>query len=270
LSTHREQLLGQSTVVNPRKTHQAEAQFESPALEATRGDLIAIIAALILPSANTWLYFFQAESLPAGVQLAIFNTVKIVQFGFPLVWVLAVQRTGVTVWPRHKRGIGIGLMFGAVVAIAMFVLYLAGLRDSSLLGAAKDQIVAKVTGWGINRPWKYAALGLFYSVVHSLLEEYYWRWFVFGQLRRLVSLRTAVAVSSLGFMAHHVLVLGKFFGFDAPATWALSACVAVGGAVWAWLYERSGSLFGPWASHCLIDAAIFLIGFDIVRDLLVN
>ena len=28
--------------------------------------------------------------------------------------------------------------------------------------------------------------------------------------------------------------------------------------------DESGSLLGPWLSHCLIDAAIFLIGYDLV------
>jgi hypothetical protein len=75
-------------------------------------------------------------------------------------------------------------------------------------------------------------------------------------------------VSALGLTAHHVLVLGKFFGFDSAACWLFSLCVAVGGAFWAWLYERYGSLLGPWASHLLVDAAIFLIGFDLVKGLL--
>ena len=75
-------------------------------------------------------------------------------------------------------------------------------------------------------------------------------------------------MSSLGFLAHHVLVLGKFFGFANPATYLLSACIAVGGAVWAWLYDRTGSLLGPWLSHMLVDAAIFAIGYDLVRSTL--
>jgi membrane protease YdiL (CAAX protease family) len=43
-----------------------------------------------------------------------------------------------------------------------------------------------------------------------------------------------------------------------------SAAVAVGGAMWAWLYQRSGSIYAPWLSHLLIDAAIFTIAFDMV------
>src|SRR5690349_12345621 len=104
---------------------------------ATWQDTVAIIVALLLPSAITWVYFFKAESLPAGSQIAIFNVVKIVQFAFPLVWVMAVQRQRIALRPTSAKGIGAGISFGVVVAAAMFALYFAVLRDSSLLLAAK-------------------------------------------------------------------------------------------------------------------------------------
>jgi membrane protease YdiL (CAAX protease family) len=194
--------------------------------------------------------------------------VKVIQFALPIAWVLFVQHEHVTLKPPHKRGLAIGLAFGALIAAAMTGLYFGLLKDSAVLKGATSEITAKVAGFGITSLWKYAALGLFYSLFHSLLEEYYWRWFVFGQLRRITRFAPAAAISSLGFMEHHVLVLGKYFGFDSPVTWLFSSCVAIGGAVWAWLYERTGSLLGPWLSHLLVDAAIFGIGYDLVRNTL--
>jgi uncharacterized protein len=32
--------------------------------------------------------------------------------------------------------------------------------------------------------------------------------------------------------------------------------------MWAWLYQRSGSIYASWLSHLLIDAALFTIAFD--------
>lgn len=232
----------------------------------SRWDWAAVLMALVMPSITTWVYFFGAESAAVGTQLLVFNTVKVLQFVLPVAWVLSVQRGHLTLRPQHGRGVIAGLAFGALVAAAIAALYFGYLRTSPLLADAATQIRAKVTGFGIDSAWKYALLGVFYSLIHSLLEEYYWRWFVFGQLRRSLPFAAAATISSLGFMAHHVLVLGKFFGFASPAAWLLSACVAVGGAVWAWLYERTGSLVGPWASHLLVDAAIFAVGYDIVRQ----
>jgi membrane protease YdiL (CAAX protease family) len=113
-------------------------------------------------------------------------------------------------------------------------------------------------------------VGVFYSLLHSLLEEYYWRWFVFGQLRRMAPVWIAIAISSLGFMAHHVIVLATYFGIAEPVTWIFSLAIAVGGAFWAWLYHRSGSLVGPWLSHLLVDGAIFWIGYEIVEKMIGN
>jgi membrane protease YdiL (CAAX protease family) len=231
-------------------------------------DVIVILTALALPSLITWIYFYRAASASAGMQQAIYMAVKIVQFGLPVAWVLFVQRVRMTYKPAHGQGIFIGLAFGALIAAAVAALYVIWLKDSALLKGATSEITAKVAKAGIDRVWKYAVLGVFYSLCHSFLEEYYWRWFVFGQLRRIIPLAPAIVVSSLGFMAHHVLVLGKYFGFDSPATWLFSGCVAIGGAVWAWLYDRTGSLLGPWLSHMLVDAAIFAVGYDLVRETL--
>jgi len=41
------------------------------------------------------------------------------------------------------------------------------------------------------------AVGVFYALCHSLLEEYYWRWFVFARLREQMRLSTAMMVSSV-------------------------------------------------------------------------
>jgi membrane protease YdiL (CAAX protease family) len=233
----------------------------------TTADLAAITVAFVLPSIITWLYFFQAAGAAKGVQLAVFSVVKTVQFVLPIAWVMLVQKKRICLRPPGGQGVLFGLAFGAVVAGAMAALYFGVLKDSELLAAALPEIRAKIAGFGIDSAWKYAALGVFYSLVHSFMEEYYWRWFVFGQLRSWMPIGAAATISGLGFMAHHVLVLGKYFGFDNPATYLLSSCIAVGGAVWAWLYHRTGSLLGPWVSHLLVDAAIFAIGYDLARSL---
>lgn len=230
-------------------------------------DLVAVAVAMVLPSIITWLYFFQAAGAAKGVQLAVFSVVKTVQFALPIVWVALVQKERIRLRPTGGQGVLFGLAFGGVVAGAMAALYFFALKDSALLAGAMPEIRGKITGFGIDSAWKYAALGVFYSLVHSFMEEYYWRWFVFGQLRSWMPVSAAAVISGVGFMAHHVLVLGKYFGFDSPATYLLSACIALGGAVWAWLYHRTGSLLGPWMSHLLVDAAIFAIGYDLARPL---
>jgi membrane protease YdiL (CAAX protease family) len=162
------------------------------------------------------------------------------------------------------RGWGVGGAFSLAVVAAGIALYALVLRGTPLFQNASALILEKLTAFGIDRPWKYAAVAIFYSLLHSLFEEYYWRWFVFGQLRHVVSFWPAALISAAVFASHHVIVLAIYFGAASPITWLLSAAVAVGGLFWAWLYERSRSLVGPWLSHLLIDAGIFAVGYDVV------
>ncbi len=225
---------------------------------------------MVLPSFVTLLYFVFLAGTSESLQQAAYAVGKSVQFAFPLVWVglICRERLG---WPAPSvRGLAGGFGFGLLVLVATMVLYQHVLQPLGVFATAADQVRSKVAELGIDSLARYVALGVFYSLCHSLLEEYYWRWFVFGYLRRLLPLGPAIGVSSFAFMAHHVVLLATYFGWLSPWTWLFSLAVAVGGAFWAWLYHRSGSLYGPWLSHLMIDAAIFLVGYDLVSDLFVG
>ena len=181
---------------------------------------VGVLLALVFPTFVTWAYFFQAAASGQGVQQAVMATLKVVQFALPLVWTWFVLRERIE-WQRlATRGVATGLAFGVAVVVAGWFVYEFGVAGTSTVIAAADEIRAKVAAFGIDSVPKYVALAAFYSLAHSLLEEYYWRWFVFGQLRRLVPLWPAILVSSLGFMAHHVLVLSHYFGWWTAPTLA--------------------------------------------------
>ena len=235
--------------------------------EATTGmaaDWAAIVFALVLPSLVTLSYFVWADQLPSHIQQITYSVAKVVQFGFPAVWVLFVQRHRPR-WHRPLlRGFALGLSFGLLVSVAMFAFYDYWLKSTDLFQNAAVEINKKVTDLQLDVPWRFILVGVFYALVHAMLEEYYWRWFVFGQLALHTAAWTAIFVSALGFAAHHIIILSTYFGPDKAVTWLFSVGIAIGGVFWAWLYYRSGSLLGPWIGHLLIDAAIFAIGYDIV------
>ena len=234
---------------------------------ARRNDWLATAFALLLPTLVTLVYFVWAAHYESGVQQVAYSVAKGVQFLFPLLWVVVVLkgRPAWNVQPGETRqSLLLGGAFGLTVLVAMVVMYYGLLRSLPFFQEPATRISAKVAALGMESWERYAAMAVFYSVIHSLLEEYYWRWFVFRQLDHLRTTPQAILISSLGFMTHHVVLLSAFFGWTSPLTWLFSLCVAVGGAFWAWLYHRFRSLWGPWLSHALIDAAIFLIGYDLV------
>ncbi len=237
-------------------------------ITARKSDRGIVLIALLLPTLVTWLYFVALTAAPAAVQQTAYGLGKGIQFALPAVWIYLVRRDRFE-WLRPTRaGLLWNVLFGgAVVAMTMGIYHL-WLNPTGYLtpdSSAGQEVLAKVRGFGVSDVWRYTALAAFYALVHSGLEEYYWRWFVFGRLRKMMPLGWAIAVSSVGFMLHHVILLGTYFDWALLPMAMFSVAIAIGGAVWAWLYHRSGSLFGPWMGHMLIDAGIFLVGYDLVR-----
>jgi membrane protease YdiL (CAAX protease family) len=248
---------------------------KSPAIAGANGPhrtlrWSGVVFALVFPAIITWAYFVFAGRYSTGAQQTTFLVVKTIQFAFPIVWVWCVLREPLRTGKASARGLLLGAAFSVVVVGAGWLLFDRVLRDATVFSGVAALIREKIGGFGIDSPWKYAVLAGFYSLFHSLLEEYYWRWFVFRELRQLAPLWPAIIISALAFMGHHVVVLGEFFKETPWLAWLFSSAVAVGGVFWAWLYERTGSLFGPWLSHLLIDAGIFWVGYDLMRDALMG
>ncbi|MDR2762909.1 MAG: CPBP family intramembrane metalloprotease [Planctomycetaceae bacterium] len=236
--------------------------------------IIVLLFALIFPTILTYIYFELLSGGSGEIQRLVYGVGKVFQFLIPLLWVFGIERRKVSgiVSTEKDRKLRMyyffeGIGFGVVVFCAMLLLYyfyfgVAGgeLSESS---RAKEIIVKKMEGFGVVDWRLFFLLGIFYSVIHSGLEEYYWRWFLFGRLREICGVWLSVIISGLGFSAHHIILLQVFFGFDSVLCPLGSIAVAIGGMYWAWLYQRSGNLYGAWLGHGIIDAAIFLIGYII-------
>jgi membrane protease YdiL (CAAX protease family) len=239
---------------------------ESPA--SRRATALALVFAMAFPTLTAWGYFVALSrgGQPSAAQQAAFAAGKVVQLAFPLLFLLAWERRTPD-WHRPTgAGLALGLLFGAAVVAGMLALYYGGLRSSSLLAQTPGKVRAKLAEVGVGSPAGFLLLAAGYVAVHSFLEEYYWRWFVFGRLRTLLPLVPALALSSLAFASHHVIVLGVYLpGKVLTGVAPLALAVAVGGGVWAWIYERGRSLLAPWLSHALVDAGIFVIGWDLFR-----
>jgi membrane protease YdiL (CAAX protease family) len=171
-------------------------------------------------------------------------------------------------WPRPGRptlrGLRLGLIFGGVVAMGTLALYHLFLRSTPVFEATADRLRHKMDEFGLASPAGLALFAVFISVPHSLLEEYYWRWFVFGRLRLYVRVPTAMGLSGIAFMSHHVVLLSVYFpGQVWTAVVPFSLCVAAGGVAWAWLYQRTGGICAVWLSHLLVDVGLFVVGYDL-------
>mgnify|MGYP001158332860 CR=1 FL=1 len=224
-------------------------------------ELGVLIFAASFPTLAAWVYFvrFSDESgMPLLMALS-----KVVQFALPVVWVWLVLRQP----PKIRGASTSGLLFGALSGLAILAaclgLYYGYLKNSAVFADAPEKLREKLEELGVESFGGFLKIAVFYSVLHSFLEEYYWRWFVYGRARQYLGSTWANLFSSLAFMAHHVVVINTFFPGDFwNATIPLSLCVATGGVIWSVVYERTGSLYGAWLSHALVDVAIMICGWD--------
>jgi membrane protease YdiL (CAAX protease family) len=229
---------------------------------------LVLAFAMIFPSVMGWLAFAlvppgQSEASKVG-PIAYYGG-KVVQFTLPVVFLLLT--TGQFPLPGRPsfRGVSLGVAFGLLTAAAILILYHGFLRDSRVFRQSPGLIQAKLAEFGLDSPLGFAVIACFITILHSLLEEYYWRWFVFGQLRRWLPFAAAMLLSSFFFAAFHAFSLNLYLsGHLFSAVLPFVACVGIGGGIWCWLYERTGSVYAPWISHLLVDASLFVVGYDLI------
>ncbi len=234
--------------------------------------VVVIILGMVIPTLITWIYFDLLASTPAFAQKAAYALGKLAQVGILLVaiWIWrkrskkSPENEKLPSQSIRKGWIVFGSLSGLVIGCTAVGVFQWILLPLGVMEPAKVAVVEKLQSLGANSPTILLAIALFYALFHSGFEELYWRGFVFRGLNEHLAATPAVCLSSLAFMSHHVLVLAKFFGYGSIMTYLLALSVASGGVIWASLYKRCGSLIPGWISHALVDAAIFLIAYQLV------
>lgn len=236
----------------------SESASLSPNSPRTALRWILLLPALFVPFILSFFYFVYFPGTAFGN--AFYGVHKVFLIAWPLLCVLLILREPMIDRTRPKRHLASlvpGTLFGIVVTGLMFLLL-----EASPMGAVfaenESKIVQRIHDLDVAE--RFVAFALFISFIHSAMEEFYWRWFAFGQAKRLMPKPVAHMVAATGFALHHVVVLSQFF----PMGWALAlgACVAIGGAFWSWQADRYNSLLGPWFSHLLVDLGLMWVGWE--------
>lgn len=222
--------------------------------------LFAVLPAMLVPFLGSLIYFVAYAAEPWAP--ATYALVKLYTLGWPLLATVLILRQPIP-WPdlsdsKHWRAAPLGLLIGVLVCGVTLALNASPIGDS--LAGFTERIRMKVSQLGVME--NYLAFSLFLAIVHSAIEEYYWRWFVFGTLRQLWSFRPAAAIAGVAFASHHVVILSQYF--SVIWTVILGLMVAAGGYLWCLLVERQRTLMGAWLSHVLVDLAILWVGYQML------
>lgn len=231
--------------------------------------ILIILLGMIIPTLITWIYFDVLSEATAFQQKMAYAIGKLVQVGIMIAaywfWRQRDKRLSVSTLvfgkPICMRWMAFGFVSGVFIACLAIAVFQWLLLPLGVMELATQKAKEKLNVLGSDSPSILLAIAVFYSLIHSGFEEYYWRGFVFRAWKEHLGVVNSVCLSSLGFMSHHILVLGKFFGYGSWVTYFLAISVGVGGAIWASLYHRCGNLIPGWISHALVDAGIFAIGY---------
>lgn len=227
---------------------------------ATRRAWLALLPAAVVPLLASLFYFvlfdgfFFARIIYAGSKIFIIL--------WPLAAVYFILRVPLpklrTAWRRHLAALPSGIAFGVLVVALMW-----GLMRTPMAGviaAGAPEMRRKAMEFGLlEHYWLFA---VYLSLANSLVEEYYWRWFLYGRLRELVRPPWAHGLAGIAFAAHHVVVTSVFFSL----AWGLflGALVCAGGIIWSLMYEKQKTVAGAWISHLVVDLGIMILGYGIL------
>lgn len=191
---------------------------------------------------------------PGPTGNALYMAGKATLYLTPLVWWLWVRRAR---FPLRRpppgslrEGLVVGLALAALI-VGAFLLVGRAMTDPAPLRAAAIKS-------GFDTPGSYLVMAACICLINALLEEYAFRWFLYGRCRALLGRGAGAVLGALLFTAHHVLVLMAYFEW--PIVLLGSFGVFVGGLVWQWLYEKRGSIWPAYVSHVLVDVALLSIG----------
>jgi membrane protease YdiL (CAAX protease family) len=213
-----------------------------------------------LPCAASLFYFvFFSDRYVARI---VYGAAKIFTAVWPVISVWFIFRTGLPKidlrHERHRKAIPLGILSGLAIVVLLLGVMQTPLGEE--IARNSENIRRKAQELGFLR--YYWPFGLFLSLVNSLIEEYYWRWFTFGHLREVVNTLGAHVLAGVAFASHHVVVASQFF----PGFWglALGGCVGVAGVLWSVMYQKQKTLVGAWLSHLIADLGVMGIGYGLL------
>lgn len=187
-----------------------------------------------------------------------------------------------------KSGIKI-MMFALVPAVMTFASKMVSVKDifrfrkrgfGAALGLGIGIYALILGGWAIVRNWvdfsgiadsltstagvtkeNFLYVSLYISFVNSLLEEFFFRGFVYRNLAERT--RFAYIFSAAAFSLYHMAMM---IGWFHPALLVLVlAGLFLGGLIFNWLNEKLGCIYASWLTHMFANFAINTIGFILLN-----
>ena len=155
-----------------------------------------------------------------------------------------------------------GLLPAIALGVGIYVVILGGyflvspfFDFSQIAGALTDNA-------GVTKE-NFLYVSLYISFANSFLEEFFFRGFVFTNLKQHSGRKLAYIFSAVAFSLYHVAMM---IGWFSPALFLLVMVgLVVGGMIFNWLNEKLDTIYCSWLTHMFANLAINTIGFMLLK-----
>lgn len=155
---------------------------------------------------------------------------------------------------KSKKKLYSSIFLGLLVYITILGAYLI-LKGFINLESIKDMLAENLK---VNRG-NFIFVALYISFINSLLEEFFFRGFIFLNLNKLITSKYAYIISAIAFAVYHVAIMGSWFS---PLIFVLAmAGLFVGGIIFNYLNESNQNIYSSWLVHMMANFAINTVGF---------
>ncbi|MBN2260481.1 MAG: CPBP family intramembrane metalloprotease [Clostridiales bacterium] len=151
---------------------------------------------------------------------------------------------------HQKKTIFFSLSIFIIILTAYFVFKDYINTQQLLIDLEEKYLITKETYW---------YYGLFIVFINSFLEEFFFRGYLFLNLRNLGFKKFAYLFSALSFAIYHKAVIGNWFDYR---IFLLSFVgLFIGGLIFNYLDDLPNNIINGWIVHICADTAIIIIGF---------
>ncbi|WLD93866.1 CPBP family intramembrane glutamic endopeptidase [Alkalihalobacillus sp. AL-G] len=157
-----------------------------------------------------------------------------------------------------QRSIRYGILSGGVFFLFIF----GGLYWLHPYFIDVEHLQKLLTEWGFSGNGVFGLI-LVLLIVNPILEEVYWRGFMYTRLKEKVKPIHAIWIASACYTLYHFLSVIPMFQWPLNAIAVLPVFIA--GLFWGYMREKTGSIIGTVISHALGDLGIMCVYWFFVK-----
>jgi len=150
------------------------------------------------------------------------------------------------------------LKLSLVIAATYLVSYLILKENINL-----SNITAGLNNLASITPTNIIAIGIYIILINSLLEEFFWRGFIFKELDQLTPPILTHIITGVAFSFHHILFY--YTWFDLGLILIATAGLALFAIIMNIIFQRYKDLFSCWFVHGLVVIIQIYITLNIFR-----